>query len=438
MLVIIGAGISGLTAAYQAQKKGMEYVLLELSDKPGGYIRTEHQDRFTLECGPNSLLADEEIISFIKEIGLYTEIEEAHAVSKSRFIYRDGKYRKLPDNPFTLLSSPFFTWDTKMKILKEPFNSSKGEEDETIAGFFERRFGKEVLDYAVNPFVSGIYAGDPSTLLLKETFPSLAGYEKNSGSVLKGFMKESSGRKKTINFTYGMQSFTDKLASLLKNVRYNAKVLDIRKVGYEYDVKVSALGNEISIPASKILITTPSWTAASMLKNSYPQYCQAFAQIKYVPMVLVHMGFEKRYVGHSLNGFGALNPKAENQFTAGCIWSSSLFPRRCPEDKVLITSFVGGAQYKDNTLLEKDKILERVNKELKKNFSITEDYIFQNLYSWEKALPQYDMSIKEARKALPFLKDEGIFICSNWSHGVSVSDCIKSARETVEKICLLC
>jgi oxygen-dependent protoporphyrinogen oxidase len=416
----------------------MEYVLLELSDRPGGYIRTENQDRFILECGPNSLLADEQILNFIKEIGLYNEIEEAKSVSKSRFIYKGGKYRKLPDNPLSLLSSPFFTWDTKMKIMKEPFNSSKGSEDETIAGFFERRFGKEVLDYAVNPFVSGIYAGDPATLLLKETFPSIAEYEKNSGSVLKGFMKENGGRKKTINFTYGMQSLSNKLASLLKNIRYNAKVLDIRKVGYEYDVTVSAMGNETSIPASKILITTPSFSAANILKNVYPKYSKAFAQIRYVPMALVHMGFEKRYVGHTLNGFGALHPKAENQFTAGCIWNSSLFSGRCPDDKVLFTSFVGGAQYKDNTLLEKEKIVERVNKELRKNFSITEDYIFQNLFSCEKALPQYDLNIKEARKALPFLKDEGIFVCSNWSHGVSVSDCIKSAKETVEKICLLC
>jgi protoporphyrinogen/coproporphyrinogen III oxidase len=438
MLVIIGAGISGLTAAYYAQKKGIEYILLELTDRPGGYIRTDHQDRFILECGPNSLLADEEIMTFIKDIGMYPEIEEARDVSKSRYIFKDGKYRKLPNNPLTLLSSAFFTWDTKMKIMKEPFNSSKGLEDETIAGFFERRFGKEVLDYAVNPFVSGIYAGDPDNLLLKETFPSMAEYEKKMGSVLKGLIRENNGRRKTINFTYGMQSLSNKLASMIKNIRYNAKVLNIRKVGYEYDVTVSALGNETSIPASKILITTPSWNAANIIKNCYPDYSKAFSQIRYVPMTMVHMGFEKRYVGHALDGFGALNPKAENQFIAGCIWNSSVFMGRCPDDKVLFTSFVGGAQYKDNTLLEKDKILDRVNKELRKNFSITEDYIFQNVFSCEKALPQYDLNIKEARKALPFLKDDGIFICSNWSHGVSLSDCIKSAKETVEKICLQC
>jgi oxygen-dependent protoporphyrinogen oxidase len=438
MLVIIGAGISGLTAAYYAQKQGMDYVLLELSDRPGGYIRTEFQDRFILECGPNSLLADEDILNFLKEIGLQTEIVEANAVSKSRYIYKDGKYRKLPNNPLTLLSSPFFTWDTKMKILKEPFNFSKGAEDETIADFFERRFGKEVLDYAVNPFVSGIYAGDPANLLLKETFPSIAEYESKDGSVLKGLIKHSSGRKKTLNFIYGMQSLSYKLASHLKNISYNAKVVDIKKVGYEYDVIVSALGNEIKIPASKIIITTPSFASANILKNIYPEYSRAFSKIRYVPMVLVHTGYEKRYVEHPLDGFGGLNPKAENQFTAGCIWNSAVFSGRCPDDKVLFTSFVGGAQYKDNSLLGKEQILDRVNKELRKNFSITEDHVFQNIFSCEKALPQYDVNIKEARKALPFLKDDGILVCSNWSHGVSVSDCIKSAKETVEKICLLC
>jgi protoporphyrinogen/coproporphyrinogen III oxidase len=438
MLVIIGAGISGLTAAYFAQKKGIEYVLLELSDRPGGYIRTEYQDRFILECGPNSLLADDDIINFLKEIGLQSEIVEANVVSKSRYIYKNGKYRKLPNNPLTLLSSPFFTWETKMKILKEPFNFSKGTEDESIADFFARRFGKEVLDYAVNPFVSGIYAGDPANLLLKETFPSLAKYESVDGSVLKGLIKHSSNRKKTVNFVNGMQSLCNKLALHLKNIRYNAKVMDIKKSGYEYDVIVSASGNEIKIPASKIIITTPSFATASILRNIYPEYSQAFSRIRYVPMVIVHTGYEKRYVGHSLDGFGALNPKAENQFTAGCIWNSAVFSGRCPEDKVLFTSFIGGAQYKDNILLGKEKIMDNVNKELRKNFSITEDHVFQNIFSCEKALPQYDLNIKEARKALPFLKDSGILISSNWSHGVSLSDCIKSARETVEKICLLC
>ncbi|HXA00814.1 MAG TPA: protoporphyrinogen oxidase [Cytophagaceae bacterium] len=438
MLVIIGAGISGLTAAYYAQKQGMEYVLLELSARPGGYIRTEFQDRFILECGANSLLADEAIFKFINEIGLQPEIVEANAVSKSRYIYKNGKYRKLPNNPLTLLSSPFFNWETKMKIMKEPFNSSRGAEDETIADFFERRFGKEVLDYAVNPFVSGIYAGDPSDLLLKETFPSVAGYESKDGSVLKGLIKNNSGRKKTLNFVNGMQSLGNKLAWHLKNIKYNVKVVDIKKSGYEFDVIVSASGNHLTIPASKIIITTPSFAAANILKNIYPEYSLAFSKIRYVPMVLVHSGYEKRYVGHPLDGFGGLNPKAENQFTAGCIWNSAVFPGRCPDDKVLFTSFVGGAQYKDNILVGKEQILDRVNKELRKNFSITEDHIFQNIFSSEKALPQYDLNIKEARKALPFLKDEGILVCSNWSHGVSVSDCIKSAKETVEKICLLC
>jgi protoporphyrinogen/coproporphyrinogen III oxidase len=438
MLVIIGAGISGLTAAYYAQKQGIEYVLLELSARPGGYIRTEFQDRFILECGANSLLADQDILKFIDEVGMTPEIVEANAVSKSRYIYKNGKYRKLPNNPLSLLSSPFFNWETKMKILKEPLNSSRGGENETIADFFERRFGKEVLDYAVNPFVSGIYAGDPADLLMKETFPSLTGYESKDGSVLKGLIKNSSGRKKTLNFVNGLQSLCDKLSQDLKNIKYNAKVLEIKKSGYEFDVIVSASGNEIKIPASKIIITTPAFNAANILKNSYPEYSRAFSAIRYVPMVLVHSGYEKRYVGHPLDGFGGLNPKTENQFTAGCIWNSSVFPGRCPEDKVLFTSFIGGAQYKDNILIGKEQILDRVNKELKKNFSITEDHIFHNLFSCEKALPQFDLNIREARKALPFLKDEGISVCSNWSHGVSVSDCIKSAKETVDKICVTC
>ncbi|MBT32360.1 MAG: protoporphyrinogen oxidase, partial [Thalassobius sp.] len=164
MIVIIGGGISGLAVAWYLQKKGIEYVLLESSERAGGNILTEKTDKYLIEKGPNSLLADNEVQEIIDEIGLKDRILYPEEVSKNRYIFKDGKYRKLPAGP-AFLFSDFFSFSAKLSVFKEYSNKSKGDENETVASFFERRFSKEIVDNAVNPFVSGIYAGDPKQML---------------------------------------------------------------------------------------------------------------------------------------------------------------------------------------------------------------------------------------------------------------------------------
>jgi protoporphyrinogen/coproporphyrinogen III oxidase len=434
MVGIIGAGISGLTAAYYLQKAGIDYMLLEASDRAGGFIQTKKPNNYILDCGPNSMLCDEEIMNFLRELDLEKEMVFPNEACKNRYILKKGKYRKLPANPLALLSGNFFSWKTKIQILKEPLKKAAPEENETLGHFFERRFGREVVDYALNPFVSGIYACDPDHLLLMETFPVLADYEKEYGSVLKGLIKNAGTRKKSLNFRNGMQSLPLKLSRSLRNILFHQKVTEISREGNEFKIHTEGNGVSGNLKFKKIIIATPSYAAAGLLKKIYPGQAESFAKIKYAPMALVHTVFDKKDVPYNLDGFGGLNPKIEKQFSAGCLWTSSVFKNRVPEDKVLFTSFVGGSQYRDHAMQESGLIKQEITKELCKHFGIKVQPSFQEVSYWEKALPQYDSVLAEAKKQVIGLEKENIFICSNWFLGVSLSDCIKNGKKVVEKI----
>ncbi|MBX9850389.1 MAG: protoporphyrinogen oxidase [Cytophagaceae bacterium] len=434
MVLIIGAGISGLSAAWHLQKHGMDYLLVEANDKPGGYIKTIQTEGYVLELGPNSILCDQEILDFFKDTKCDQQLVEAKPVSKARYIYRKGAYRKLPDNPASLLFSGFFSFSSKLKILAELFKKPENIPGETLDAFFNRRLGKEISDYALNPFVQGVYAGNPSRLLVETTFPVLKEYESKYGSIIKGLIKNKPGRKKSFNFKNGMQELPSAIAAQLKNIQYSARVNRIVKSENGYEVSIQEPAGVRKIKANTLVITTPPFVAAELLSGLYPQLAQALKRIEYPAMCAVHTVFNKSDVEAELNGFGVLNPYIENQFSSGCIWNSSIFSARCPADKVLFTNFVGGSLHQDKIKLPDDEILKNVKKELIKNFQIRKEPVFQKIYRIEKAIPQYNLKVKTLNDFLPNLEKNSIFFSANYINGVSLSDCIKKGKRLADKI----
>ncbi|MEN7548025.1 protoporphyrinogen oxidase [Rapidithrix thailandica] len=422
MIGIIGGGISGLATAYYLQKKGVPYTLLELSSRAGGVIASKKDQGHLLELGPNSLLCNQNTLTLLRELDLDRETITPEEVSKHRYIFKNGAYQALPSSPPALLSNNFFSFSTKMKILFEFFHRSKGQAGETVADFFQRHFGKEVVENAVNPFISGIYAGDPAQLLMEKTFPSLLAFEAKYGSVLKGFIKnaKTTERKVAVSFTEGMQTLPYKLASVLEHIEYNCKVSRIE--ANEGGFRVST--EKGSFAFDQIVLSLPARATANILNELHPDFAESLMQLHYPPMAVVHSVFERDAVGHPLNGFGGLNPKTSGLFLAGSIWSSSLFRNRTADDKVLITSFVGGVQYEKNAQLGEDEIRANVTRELQNCYQISAAPIYQHFTFWPKAIPQYDQRILPVETKLPQLAKQGIHVCANWYGGVSIADCI--------------
>ena len=452
---IIGAGISGLTLAYELQRRGIDYHLWEASAEPGGYIRSRRDadpatgQTYLRELGPNSLLGDADLLQWLDGLGLTPELAFSKPVSKARYIFRNGQYRQLPSGPPSLLfgrvgESSFFSWRTKLAILREYTNKTTSPDGETLAQFFRRRFSNEIVDYALAPFVAGIYAGDPERLLVAETFPVLLQYERDYGSVLRGLIKNQStaggaaiGRRQSFSFRNGMQTLPSTIAAQLNHLSLNDPVERIGRTGGD-DWQVESATGRQTVDRLVLAIGTDSAArliSHSGLNNRYTAFAEALRRVEYPPMTAVHSAYKRADVRHPLNGFGGLNPKKEGRFAAGHIWSSSIFDGRCPDDEVLFTSFVGGAGSADNARQPDDVVFGTVHQELASAFGIRATQpSFRAIYRWEQAIPQYTEPIVAVKPFVRAAEADNLLVCANWYGGLSLSDCLGKARTMAEKL----
>lgn len=431
---IIGAGISGLTVAYELQKRGIDYRLWEASSQPGGYIQSRRENgQYLCEQGPNSLLGAADLLLWLDELGLTSDVLFSKPVSKARYVFRAGHYRKLPSGPLSLLFGGFFSWQTKLAILRERNNKTVSTPGETLAQFFRRRFSNELVEYALGPFVAGIYAGDPEKLLVSETFPILLQYEKEYGSVLRGLIKNQSaaGRRQSFSFREGMQTLPNALASKLTNLSLNDPVEHIRKTSNGWEIE-SVRGTET---VEQLILTTRADIAARLVEPQYTELAEALKRIVYPPMTAVHSAYKRADVQHPLNGFGGLNPTVESRFSSGHIWSSSVFDGRCPDDEVLFTTFVGGEANVDNSRQSDDVVFRQVHQELVTSFGIKgKEPVFRAIRRWERAIPQYDANIVAVKCPIQTVESDKLYVCANWYGGVSLADCIRKAQRLADRL----
>ena len=435
-VAILGGGISGLTLAFYLQRAGVAYDLFE-AGAPGGNIRSQQIGGYLLETGPNSLQLSEELEQLLADLGLTDQIEDTAAVSKNRFVLRDGRYQKLPGTPPALLLSSFFSLKAKLSALRE-LRRPVAPVDllETQAHFFRRRFGPEIVDYALNPFISGIYAGDPDKLLLHKTFPKLAALEQTFGSVLRGLMKSggAGARRRIVSLRGGLQTLPDALVAQLTHYHGYQPVTALRRAADgRYEVQTAA--GPAPAAYDTVVLALPTYAAAPLLAPLFPDAAAALAAVYYPPMTAIFTAYARAEVAHPLDGFGALHPKVEQPYAAGSIWSSSLYPGRVPAGQVLFTTFVGGAQYEAQARQGEAEQKSAVDAELRRFYGIRAvQPAWQFRYSWDKAIPQFDEHIVAAHASVDALESQGIYAAANWRAGVGVPDCIRHARQLAEKI----
>ncbi|HEY4651603.1 MAG TPA: protoporphyrinogen oxidase [Pontibacter sp.] len=436
-VAIIGAGISGLALAYYLQKMGIPYDLFEASEQVGGNIRTIQKGGYLLELGPNALQNTPELQTLTRELKLAQQVIPAAQPADQRYVLRDGTYEKLPVTPFSLLSNTFFSWKTKLRILKEKDVPPADIGYETITQFFERRFGPGVLEYAVHPFVSGMFGGDPEKLLVHKAFPMLKQLEKRYGSVLKGLMhhKMEHLTSNQVSFVNGMQTLPDAIAQKLISLHTSHPVEMITRHEGRYILSCPTTGDYDTEEYSMLVLALPALQAAELLHFTFPGMAAALQNIHYPPMAVIHTVYNRNDVSHALDGFGALHPRAECPFTVGSVWSSSLFDGRCRPHEVLFTSFVGGAQFEENVLADEEKLMKCVHDELAGTYGIAADKpVFQHAHLWRHSIPQYDLYIEDTHQMAAQLEQEGLFIAANWQAGLSVASCIRHAKELAHKI----
>lgn len=440
-IAVVGSGITGLTTAYSLKKNGFEVAVFEKNSEPGGAIKTVQNGEWLTEYGPNTLLIREKILAdLFREIGLDEELILANPEASKRFIVKNGELVSLPLSMLEAVRSPLLSFKSKLRLFKEPFLSANPNRDQSIAEFIERRLGKEILDYAVNPFVAGIFANRPENLSLKHALPKLDQLEERYGSLIWGAIAGSgkkSGSEKMkrmlISFKKGLQTLPIKLASFLDDVYYDQKITALEKSGELWVLKTS---NKTYGPFKHVIINVPLYQVGEIF-NSITKQSYAFRkEVDYPKLSVLHLGYKKKDIQHRLDGFGFLVPEVENRSVLGALFSSTLFEGRCPKDCHLLTVFVGGGREPALAEMDTNALITRVEAELKELIGLRGSYQYMDHVYWPHSIPAYHLGYDETLKQFDRFEDEfaGLMMAGNFRDGISVPDCIKNGLKLADSL----
>lgn len=447
-IVVLGAGISGTATAFQLQQNGFEVIVLEKNDKAGGAMISEKESGYLIDYGPNSGLETTPVIrEIVDAVGLKDEMIYASKQGNKRYILRNELLHELPANPPLLIKSKLFSIKGKLRLLLEPFiGKSNDGYYQSMSEFVTRRLGQEFLDYAINPFVAGVFAGNPDKLSVKSAFPKLYALEENYGGLIKGVIKGARERKKRkekskqnakmFSFKNGMQAFPKAIAEKLDNVKYNCEVTKIEKRDNGYSVSYKMNDEAEQIDADMILSTLPAFIAPQIFSKFDEELKKHFDEIYYPPVLVLYLGFENSKITQTLDGFGFLIPEKEKKDYLGALWSSVIFENRADDDKASFTLFVGGARSPEIFEKHEDEIYSLVLSEFKQIMGIDSDPLFVKKRFWEKAIPQYNIGYIEHENYFERFENEnpGIFLSGNYRGGISVGDCIKNSEIVTKRI----
>jgi protoporphyrinogen/coproporphyrinogen III oxidase len=446
-VTIVGAGISGLACAHRLGQLGIVATVLESSNQAGGVINTDDHDGWLFESGPQSFTGSAPLLALIRELGLSSELQVSDPTAP-RFIVRGKRLHKLPMSPPALLTSSFLGAGSRWQIASEPLRRNRPPaNEESVAAFVRRKFGSEILEYLVSPFVSGVYAGDPEQLSLRAAFPQLEQWEREHGSVVRGAIKARSkgeaknSRPRLCSFRGGVARLPRAMAENLgKNLRtgVSAALLSRSQTPDDtlFNLQTSGADRREVISSGALVIATPAYTAANLLGAMSPALSAALSSIAYAPVTVLAAGYKRTQVLDPLYGFGFLVPRKEQIRTLGTVWNSSLFPGRGPDGTVTMTSFIGGATDLEIIQHSEQEISQIVQQDNSRLLGITGMPIATKIRKYPRALPQYNLghggvvdSIREAEHAIP-----GVFLAGNYLDGPSLGKCVENGFQVAEKV----
>jgi oxygen-dependent protoporphyrinogen oxidase len=420
-VIVVGAGIAGLTCARALVRRGIETVVLEAGKRAGGVIQSERIDGFLVERGPNSLLPTAHTFRMLEELGLLDTMLKADRKA-SRYVVVGGQLRKIP---FGALSVKGMA-----RALAEPFIRSKSGEDESVASFFQRRLGDEVYERLAAPFIGGIYAGNAERLSIAAAFPRLVETEREYGSIMAGMLRGS--RRKPAEGASkprrpgGISSFPEGMETLP------------RKIAEGLNIELQSQGVRIGKTASAraTVLATPAYAAAEIVAPADPDLADMLNAVEYAPIVIAATTLRGAGAAGAPQGFGYLAPPVERLHTLGTLFSSSLFPGRAPAGRALLTSFLGGALRPEAYDWPDTRVWEAVCPELKRTLRIPDNPEPLALVRYRRAIPQYLIGHLRWKRALDaqLKRSPGLFLTGNYLEGVSVPAAMEHGERTAAAV----
>lgn len=506
-IVVVGGGISGLAAAHRlteharSHDPALEVLLLEASARLGGTIRTHQRDGFLLEGGPDAFISEKpEALELAKQLGLESRLLETNPAHRRSFIVRGGRLRPVPEG-FQLLAPsrfwPFvttdiFSWAGKARMGLELFLPRRAraaqegaaqeveDDDESLAQFVRRRFGREALERMAQPMVGGIYTADPEQLSLRATMPRFLEMERAHRSIIRALWRArrratdaetrgTSGARYSLflSFHGGMQTLTDRLAADLPHgtVQLNTRVeaiefdrqttswklrLDADKTaraGETTSHSETTSGNETTsdiettragevIAADGLCLALPAYASAQLLSDVEASLANELASIPYASTATVNLAFRRADIPHALDGFGFVVPFIERRNVIACTFSSVKFAERAPAGHVLLRAFVGGALQPEMYALDEEALTLAVRADLRALLGIERAPLFAHVEKWPRSMAQYHLGhlarvarLREQLRRVPTLQ-----LAGNAYGGAGIPDCIRSGHAAADEL----
>jgi len=445
-VIIIGGGISGLSAAFWLKQEGIDFLMLERESRAGGLIKSERVNGYLLDHAANCVFNYLPEVNYLcQSLGLGSELILRQDEAKRRYLVKDGRPVQVPMDIKGLIGTDLWSLKGKLRLMAEPF-IPRGPEaaEESVAQFISRRFGQEIFERSIEPYVAGTLAGDAEKACVKSTFSQFSSIEKEHGSILMGAMKRklrgvrTSCAARVFSFREGMESLTNGLAADLgTSLMSGACVEGIERAGTGWVVGADLSGSKEIFKADSVIIATPAYESARLLGPLSVNLSATLRGIDYSPMAAVFLGFKRDMVDHPLDGIGCLFPKREKGFsTLGSLWSSTFFSGRSPEGEVLFTNYLGGARNPAIFSRSDDEVLSIAIDDLRRVAGIRGGPAFARLVRHARGLPQYNlghkMILEKIDRELGLVP--GLHITGNYLNGVSVRACIAQGKELAEKV----
>ena len=442
-VAIIGGGISGLTTAYDLHRRGFKVVVLERQQRIGGNAISEMINGFLMEHGPTTLNAMvPQALTLAGELGLTDQqLDLGKAITK-RYLRQGDELHGIGINPAGFLLSPYLSPRGRLSLLLEAFRARKSDnEDETIAAFASRRFGAEFATRVMDPLVAGMFGGDAEKLSMNAGFPTLREMEQTHGSVTRGILKAKRGSepaKRLFSFRHGVGTLPQSLGAVLgKAVRTGVTVTSLARggVGGTGGYKISTHKHG-TLSAKSVVLAVQPHVASQLLAPLDSQGATVTSQIDAPPMSVIFLGFKRQQIAHPLDSLGFLSVKDKGGIITGAQFLSTMFENRAPEDHVAIAAYVGGVRHRDVAIIKPDDLIGQVQGELASLLGIKGAPVVSRCRQWARSLPQYELGHTEKVAVLNSLhqRHPGLYLTGNYIGGVSIANCIKSARKTADQI----
>ena len=445
--IVIGAGLTGLTVGHHLLKDpNHKFTILEKEERSGGQIRTLKKDGFTFESGPTSgIISTSEVADLFEDFPNLLNL--ATPLAKRRMILKGQEFHPLPSGLKSAITTTLFSTRDKIRILGEPFRAKGTDPNESIGHLVKRRLGESYFHYAVDPFIGGIYAGDPEKLVTRHALPKLYALEANHGSFIKGAIalmkkKKTEDEKKITKAIFSSHGGLSTLTSALSDELLKANALKLGALDIEirfredlqlWQVTFYVKGEKEELFSRNLITTIGSLELANTLKTEVN--LTPITQLRYAPIVQVALGY-KSANSDIFASFGGLIPSCEDKEVLGILNPSACFSDRCPKGGLLLSVFLGGMRSPHLIEQSDDYIKGLIRDKVARFINLKQEPDLIEIFRHPRAIPQYEASTDERLALIEKLEKlyPGLYIGGNIHDGIGMSDRIKQGASLAHKV----